>query len=142
MKREIKFRVWVGDKMIDPKRPFEGAGSGSKEYAILMYGTPVLFSVLGFEPSETIVAEIMQFTGLKDKNGNDIYEGDILETTYEDKGEESGFGKDKTTVSFESGCFGWVGSVTKKLNAFESIDDMKEWIIVGNIYENKELLNS
>ncbi len=70
--RTIKFRAWDGKNMFPVGINLEGM-------PIKVYDHPFNGSkILGhaFVPDETIV---MQFTGLKDKNGvDDIYEGDIL----------------------------------------------------------------
>ncbi len=68
--------------------------------------------------------EIMQFTGLKDKNGQEIYEGDILspdEVVFWDK-KHSGF--EPFTIADDEGFIFTAGSME----------------IIGNIYENPELI--
>jgi len=72
--------------------------------------------------------EIMQYTGLKDKNGKKIYEGDILKT----QGTEPQY----DTVSWNDNgyweCMGFKGKIIKEL----------EFEVIGNIYENPELLEA
>ncbi|MCC4046489.1 YopX family protein [Enterococcus gallinarum] len=71
--------------------------------------------------------ELMQSTGLKDKNGVEIFEGDVgWDAHFEEYGE----------VVFENGSFRYeFGNISEDL--FEVTDDIE---IVGNIYENPELL--
>ncbi|HLR91937.1 MAG TPA: YopX family protein [Atopostipes sp.] len=71
--------------------------------------------------------KLVQNTGLKDKSGAEIYEGDI--------GYDNHFGC-YGVVKFDEGAFiyNWVG-ISEDL--FEATDDVE---IVGNIYENPELL--
>ncbi|WP_051290803.1 YopX family protein [Dysgonomonas capnocytophagoides] len=81
-----------------------------------------------------------QFTGLVDRNGKEVYEGDILETKYEDRCEESGFGIARNGVSFKIGCFGTIGEITREFLPFSDYP-IKDEYIIGNIHENPELLN-
>ena len=82
---------------------------------------------------------VMQFTGLKDKNGKEIYEGDLViyqETTYQIK------------YIPTKACYSLVG-ISKFSDILAAIYDyvftelttVKYFEIIGNIYENPELLN-
>ncbi len=78
---------------------------------------------------------LMQYTGLKDKNGKEIYEGDIVRL-YE---WEQGFEYTDRKVVFFQGCF-----KVEDMNDgyFCNIDlvNLSLCEVVGNIYENPELL--
>lgn len=78
-------------------------------------------------------ATLMQFTGLLDKNGKEIYEGDIVEQDVNcmfDKG------KHKQEVSF-NGKDQFVSGNCSLNQAIESFQAE----VIGNIYENPELMN-
>lgn len=72
---------------------------------------------------------VMQYTGLKDKNGKDIYEGDILCGYLDD---DQNF-LQKATVGFLYGGF-------YPLCNGENFFSYGKFEIIGNIYENPELL--
>ena len=85
---------------------------------------------------------IMQYTGLKDKNGVEIYEGDILKRAKD--------GKNYTfyiVVEFRNGSFG--GSTRPGFNHYLTASNWGSCDsdgggydeIIGNIYENPELLS-
>jgi len=74
--------------------------------------------------------KIMQYTGLKDKNGNPIYEGDIL------KGINGVIGQ----VIFNDGAFLFSVDMMPLVD-FTNYSNTEKWAeIIGNIYENPELL--
>ena len=76
-----------------------------------------------------------QYTGLKDKNGKEIYEGDLLQLiTFEGDGEILAY-----PVEYEDGCFG-IRTNGEYLAELKYYIDMSfvEAEIIGNIYENPE----
>ena len=75
-----------------------------------------------------------QFTGLFDKNGKEIYEGDILFI-----GVKEG-ARIYNKVCIKDGCFGYVGENTGELMPFCHYNVTEK--IVGNIYDNPELLTT
>ena len=85
---------------------------------------------------------LMQFTGLKDQKGNDIYEGDIIGdwTDVDGKMEQS-----KLTVYFDEMLGQWMLNNSSKqdktisYSLFSELQDF-EYEIIGNIYENPDLL--
>ena len=81
--------------------------------------------------------KIMQYTGLKDKNGKEIYEGDTLGyKNFENEMEIIGeikYGKKGNSCYSNLGAYGWY--IPNK-----NIENYNFYEIIGNIYDNPELL--
>lgn len=105
-----------------------------------------LFFIDPIEPEnystyQVIPETVGQYTGLKDKNGNPIFEGDILEFIVRGKTYHT------APVSYEKGLNIWGNGVALynfipedlPLTELENVDCYK---IIGNIHENPELLES
>jgi len=88
-----------------------------------------------FLPNAREDFEVMQYTGIKDKKGKEIYEGDILQK----QGYWSWY------VAFEDCTFVTVPCLSVQAMSREHNRLRKDlvdgWEIIGNIYENGELLN-
>ncbi len=134
--RNIKFRAWDKKQkwMDDFSDMFIRTNEDIYEEAGIKYDTPNL----EVERVNTGRYEIMQYTGLKDKNGKEIYEGDIITTDLE---------RYYLIVEYRNGAF--------MLNCNDGEEDYydiffgtseepkkvyKYGEVIGNIYENPELL--
>ncbi len=124
--REIKFRVWQNDdevkRMLYP--------SDMVDYCDLVF-IPTITKMIprfhcnyqGYVPPYKF--ELMQYTGLKDKNDVEIYEGDILiHEDFEHK-------KDKVV-----GVMEW----DEKVAGFTRFYPLNKFEVIGNIFENPKLV--
>lgn len=121
--REIKFRAWNGKELfsvdvlaISPCT-WDCPDHGKRGVS------------LAYQPH----IKVMQYTGLKDKNGLEIYEGDILER------EIFAFEQYRTFIGevkmFEGAW--WIDSGTAAVQLW---NEMHELTVIGNIYSNPKLL--
>lgn len=97
---------------------------------------------------EVIPETVGQFTGLTDKNGNKIFEGDIISATALDTGEEQRavvcFGNfiDENNDDEYIGFFIEFDGIKTTITQL-SMEECKNRIeVIGNIYDNKELLKN
>jgi uncharacterized phage protein (TIGR01671 family) len=122
--REIKFRAWIKDaeKMVTVYHWHQGDIMDTIE--VSLYGRQQRFLADEYE--------LMQYTGLKDKNGKEIYEGDIVRTSHFIKIGVIEYWSvyhsfEIADILYGNGCIG----------------DKYDWSdieIIGNIYEHPNLL--
>jgi len=144
--REIKFRAW-GTERTDLNNQDKQIMFYQKEQFLESYFRRVRILFINWK--------LMQYTGLKDKNREDIYEGDILEW---------GYGQDKEGDKFRAKVIARIGITKQGCEEYTShhVGFMCEWLtdegsknlqftdlpdpsickikVIGNIYENPELL--
>jgi len=118
--KEIKFRAWYKeDKVMSRRFTLEN----------LQCGQGVL--------DDFNKMEIMQFTGLLDKNAKEIYEGDIIK--HQDEGERFEVYWSDINVSFKIIPIS-DKDINQELEDITFCENSKEFEVIGNIYENKDLL--
>lgn len=125
MKRQIKFRAW-----------------DEKQNYMAYQGTPDLETLQSFifHFGED---ELLQCSPFKDKNGKEIYDGDIIGdwTEVDGKMEQS-----KMQVYFDEMLGQWMLDCSLKqdqsmsYSLFKELEDF-EYEVIGNIFENHELVN-
>ena len=126
--REIKFRAWDSKRMLmGDEYDFYVTPNGKIKYLEEhsdRFGLP--FTTTNNHQDVTL----MQYTGLKDKNGVDIYEGDVIESKQ--------WNPERYEVCFEEGEFGFKCGGAPYLNQAHY---MSSFYVIGNIYENPELID-
>lgn len=83
---------------------------------------------------------LMQFTGLKDKNGKEIFEGDIIMGFFSENEDVPCLIEPIGTPEGSEGYLAICASPRGKHSAYALVEDTNDLKVIGNIYENKELL--
>lgn len=128
--REIKFRAWdTSAKHMLEVRELILRSDGMVKH---------VFDYVGEHNNEEDEVILMQFTGLKDKNDKEIYEGDIVELFNIREG-----GTEEGEVIWQEEYAGFI--IKGKQNRLWSIEmasgyDTVTGQVIGNVYENPELL--
>lgn len=123
--REIKFRAW--DKENKAFMPSEGYAICDGDVMGLRYGNEM-------EDVLTDQIELMQYTGLKDMNGVDIYENDIVKSNYK-------YAQPKISqIIMEDGNSYIAGEDLATGNEMLVSDHIDEIEVIGNVHTNLELL--
>lgn len=132
--REIKFRAW---KHVNTPEMFNDVQVIDFKSGIAHLGYSLSSFTKRTDKERLDNLILMQYTGLKDKNGVEIYEGDIVL-----------FDSKLYPVTFKNGNFG----VNKLMKVNLYTDEMREYQeplwnlvidgceVIGNIYEDRELL--
>jgi uncharacterized phage protein (TIGR01671 family) len=136
--RDIKFRAWdnIGEQMI-----FD-FGMTPEDYHAYIIPEGAEYPDQ-FEYYDDI--KLMQYTGLKDKNGVEIYEGDILRLFDPRLPEKT----KSSEVTFDRGAFlvdtqmGTLPDRTTLKTLYRELmnREYSDCEVIGNIYENPELIN-
>ena len=107
--RELKFRAWNKDKKCFFKWDIS----------------------MGFTGTDKVWGDVEQYTGLKDNNGKDIYENDVVKFTYSGK-------KRQEVVNCLGGCMTLGCCMALYQTSMDSYRTQLE--VIGNIHQDKHLL--
>jgi len=117
--RELKFRAW--DKSVEHLYEVQTLIDGGDAIGRYVLNGEMRYIHLC---ADEIIVE--QYTGLKDKNGKEIYEGDVLESTWNG---------DKAVVVWNNVEGEW-----EHYADFNAYSKYGGSVVIGNIHENPELL--
>jgi len=157
MNREIKFRVWnkqtkawakndcsfhcFSNWQIDPftgqLTDFVGAIDGDRETRYNANPAPDYYLRDGEIVNEPRYV-LIQFTGLKDKNGKEIYEGDIIHYKFDGASYPKEAQDELLTCEYNASFGGYTFDCKEDSYYWAEIQGYVE--IVGNVFENPELL--
>ena len=140
MSREIKYRAWDKEEEVMIDWFWLNSEGEAYETPVTLYDTPHL----EIERNDDLI--VMQYTNLKDKNGVEIYEGDVVKRTYLFNG---GYGETHTgEVVYDKEYARYVISGPNKHieprteDLGNILSDISTYEVIGNIYKNPTLLEA
>lgn len=127
--KELKFRAWDGDRYW-----YNIVPSPIRSRTI-----DICKEITSHEPEYWNMVDVIegvkaveQYTGLKDKNGKEIYEGDIVTLDGEWEVIKD---TDCSVITFENGCFRVGDGYENEAGSY-----LSDWRVIGNVHENANLL--
>ena len=144
MNREIKFRAWdKKDKKIFDVEVFD-LNCGDVSKVCILRDEKRTKKNYWYAPKEVV---LMQYTGLKDKNGKEIYEGDIVIQEIWNGADnidgESVTDEFEGIIIYDRNGYGIQTEICDGKRTEVPIYEIDEFVtteIIGNIYENKNLI--
>lgn len=122
--REIKFRFWHSEEL--NMYPWDAINIDADGV--------VIWRPECFEPEVSAPGTLLQYTGLKDKDGREIYEGDVVKVrNWTPRGEKPTY----SNILVEWVSIGGSDDMGTDMIGFRDHSDDE---VIGNIYENPELL--
>lgn len=115
--KELRFRAWDGKKMIEDVIPVSETD---------------IVELFEYEHQVTEAEAVEQYTGLKDRNGKEIYEGDIVTLNGEWEEIED---IDCSVITFENGCFRVGDGCENEAGSY-----LSDWRVIGNVHQDAGLL--
>lgn len=148
--REIKFRAYIYDLINEDSHPLEIDVRAGRAWNVASINFKDRIVEIEDDDGEAWEYELnsnkialMRYVGLNDQNGIEIYEGDIVKFDPQSPcGDEFYNPRDGEIgeVIFDFGSF-VVRPIDKKREGLRfSLSELGDWVVVGNIYENPELL--
>lgn len=131
--REVKFRAWDKDELVMFQPEDIRHINFTEKMIILNTNDYDFIGDFGDDEDGTLI--LMQYTGLKDKNGKEIFEGDIIKySEHPTYGSLLEFNSEVKITPFGILIKSYAGNEKFLAKCFKYCE------VIGNIYENKELI--
>lgn len=143
MSREIKFRAWDEEKelmLYSEKQPYGYEWEINEHYGVICIPFEYNDDDFGGLVCWGEHLPVMQYTGLKDMNGKEIYEGDVVKMhSWWNAFGPAGYDSDVTVVEFDEELCGFTPMCNYDCDCgvYHSASKLE---VIGNIYENPELI--